>query len=172
MDFRMKISTLVGLLIFLIILVMCAPKRPFILENVFSQPDADFKTYRRVAILEFTPNPQVKKDKKFTDLVEDEFRGKGYDVVGRNKFNSVLEEFGYSSDDLLNPEVLNRVSERLNISAIIKGLLKNYEIKRKDDYTPFIWEGGAVIIEETKYICDIFLIIEMVEVKEGKKVWS
>jgi len=172
MDSRMKILILVCLLIFLIILVMCAPKRPIILENVFSQPDVDFKTYQKVAVLEFIPNPDVKKDKKFNDLVEGEFREKGYYVVGMDEFNSVLEDFGFSSEDLTNPYVLKKIRERLYVTAIIRDEVQQYEIKKKKDYTFFIWEGGASTVVTNIYICDISLIIEMIEVQEGNKVWS
>ena len=46
MNARIKILTLVCLLIFVIIfLVVCAPKRPIILEKVFSHPDGDYDLY-------------------------------------------------------------------------------------------------------------------------------
>ncbi len=173
MNPRIKILILVCLLIFLIMfLVLCAPKRPIILDKFFSQPDVDYNLYQRLAIMEFTPNPQVKKRKNITDVFEDEFRKQGYDIVSRDEFNSVLEEFGFSSEDLSDPEVLNRVSEKLNISAIIQGVTDKYEIKKKDDIFPIITEDVTLVMVDKVYICDIALTVEMIAAEEGNKVWS
>ena len=87
-------------------------------SKAFSQPDVDHEIYRRLAIVEFAPNPEVKKRKNITHVFEDELSKQGYDIVSMDEFNSVLEESGFSSDDLSDPEVLNRISEKLNISAI------------------------------------------------------
>jgi hypothetical protein len=131
-----------------------------------------FEIYKKLAISEFIPNPQVKKGKKLSDLVEDEFRRKGYWVVGKDEFNSVLEEFGHSREDLSNPDALKKIREELHISAIIRGELQRYDIKKKKDYTFFIWEYGASTVASNKYTCDISLILEMLEVQKGNKVWS
>ena len=173
MNPRIKILILVCLLTFLIIfLVVCAPKRPIILEKVFSQPDVDYDLYQRLAIVEFTPNPQVKKRKNISDVFEDEFRKQGYDIVSADEFNSVLEEFGFSSEDLSDPEVLNRVSEKLNISAIIQGVTDKYEIKKKSDLIPISTGDVTFMMVDKVYICDIALTVEMIAVREGNKVWS
>lgn len=173
MDSRIKFLILVCLLIFLIIfLVVCASKRPIIVDKVFSQPEVDYDLYQRLAIVEFTPNPQVKKRKNITDIFEDEFRKQGYDIVGRDELNSVLEELGFSSEDLSNPEVLNLISEKLSLSAIIKGVTDNYEIKKKNDLFPVITEDVTLLMVDKVYICDISLTIEMIAVQEGNKVWS
>jgi len=173
MNARIKILTLVCLLIFLIIfLVVCAPKRPIILDKVFSQPDVDYDLYERLAIVEFTPNPQVKKRKNITDIFEDEFKKQGYDIVSMEEFNSVLEEYGFSSEDLSDSEVLNRVSEKLNISAIIKGVTDKYEIKKKSGLIPISTGDVTFMLVDKVYICDIALTIEMIAAQEGNKIWS
>jgi len=173
MEYRNKNLIKVCLGIFLIILLAdCAPKRPIILDIVFSQPGIDFKIYKKIAILEFTPNPKVKKKMKFCDVVGDEFRIKGYDVVTRHEFDSVLQEFGFSIEDLSDIEVLNKVSERLKISAIIKGYINRYEVREKEDYMPVIIENVGTTIVEKKYICDISFNIEMIEANDGNKIWS
>jgi hypothetical protein len=173
MNARIKILILVCLLIFLIIfLVLCAPKRPIILDKVFSQPDVDYDLYQRLAIAEFTPNTQVKKRKNITDIFEDEFNKQGYDIVSTDEFNSVLKEFGFSSEDLSDPEVLNRVSEKLSISAIIKGVTDKYEIKKKNDLIPISTGDATFMLVDKVYICDIALTVEMIAAQEGNKVWS
>jgi hypothetical protein len=141
-------------------------------EKVFSQPDVDYDLYERLAFVEFTPNPQVKKRKNITDIFEDEFNKQGYDIVSTEEFNSVLEEFGFSSEDLSDPEVLNRVSEKLNISAIIKGVTDKYEIKKKSDLIPISTGDVTFMLVDKVYICDISLTIEMIAAQEGNKVWS
>jgi hypothetical protein len=156
----------------IIFLVFCAPKRPIIVEKVFSQPDVDYGLYQRLAIVEFTPNPQVKKRKNITDIFEDEFNKQGYDIVSADEFNSVLEESGFSREDLSDPEVLNRVSEKLNISAVIKGATDKYEVKEKDDIIPIMTEGVALLMQDKVYVCDIALTIEMIAAQEGNKLWS
>jgi hypothetical protein len=173
MNPRIKILILICLLIFLIIfLVVCAPKRPIIVDKIFSQPDVDYNLYQRLAIVEFTPNPQVKKRKNITDIFEDEFNKQGYDIVSADEFNSVLEESGFSREDLSDPEVLNRVSEKLNISAVIKGATDKYEVKEKDDIIPIMTEGVALLMQDKVYVCDIALTIEMIAAQEGNKLWS
>lgn len=173
MNARIKILILVCLLIFLIIfLVVCAPKHPIVLDKVFSQPDVDYDLYQRLAIMEFTPNPQVKKRKNITDIFEDEFRKQGYDIVSTDEFNSVLKEFGFSSEDLSDPEVLNRVSEKLSLSAIIKGMTDKYEIKKKSDLIPIMTENVTLLMPDRVYVCDITLTVEMIAAQKGDKVWS
>ncbi|MFC2161941.1 hypothetical protein ACFLRX_09855 [Acidobacteriota bacterium] len=173
MNPKIRILNLVCLLVFLsAFLVLCAQKPPIILDKVFSQPDVDYDLYERLAIMEFTPNPQVKKRKNITDVFEDEFRKQGYDIVGRDEFNSVLAEFGFSSEDLSDPEVLNRVSEKLNISAVIKGTTNKYEIKKKNSMVPIVTEAVSYVLVDTEYICDIALTIEMIAAREGNEVWS
>jgi Zn-finger protein len=173
MNARIKILILVCLLIFLFIfLVVCAPKRPIVLDKVFSQPDVDYDLYERLAIVEFTPNPQVKKRKNITDIFEDEFNKQGYDIVSMDEFNSVLKEFGFSSEDLSDPDVLNRVSEKLNISAVIKGTTNKYEIKKKSDFIPISTGDVTFALVDKVYICDIALTVEMIAAQEGNKVWS
>jgi hypothetical protein len=173
MNARIKILILFCLLIFLIIfLVVCAPKRPIVLDKVFSQPDVDYDLYQRLAIMEFTPNPQVKKRKNITDIFEDEFSKQGYDIVSTDEFNSVLKEFGFSSEDLSDPEVLNRVSEKLNISAVIKGVTDKYEIKKKSGFIPISTGDATFMLADKVYICDIALTVEMIAARERNKVWS
>lgn len=173
MNLRIKILILFCLLIFLIIfLVVCAPKRPIIEDKVFYQTDVDYDLYQRLAIMEFTPNPQVKKRKNITDVFEDEFRKQGYDIVSADKLHSVLEELGFSSEDLSDPVVLNQVSKKLNISAIIQGVTDKYEIKKKDNIIPIITEDVTLLMQDKVYICDIALNVEMIETQEGNKVWS
>lgn len=171
MNSRMRILILVPLTIFLIILVVCTTKRALILEKVFVKPDINFKKYTRLAILEFSPNPQIKKNKKFNDLVEDELHKKRYDVVCMDEFNCVLEEYGYSSEDLFEPQVSNKIIERLNITAIIKGTIHKYELEEEKDYMPpIIKEHGTVHIYEISYVCNISFRIEMIEVQTRKEI--
>jgi len=172
MNLRIRILILVCLLISLIILEDCAPKRPIILERVFSQPDVDHEIYKRLAIVEFAPNPEVKKRKNITDVFEDELSKQGYDIVSMDEFNSVLEESGFSSDDLSDSEVLSSVGEKLNISAIIKGVTEKYEIKKKNNFIPITTENVTLLIPDKVYICDIALTFEMIAVQEGNKVLS
>jgi hypothetical protein len=173
MNSRIKILFPVCLLIFLItFLVVCAPKRPIILEKAFSQPDVDYETYRKLAIVEFAPNPEVKKRKNITDVFEDELSKQGYDIVSMDEFYSVLEESGFSSDDLSDSEVLNSVSEKLSLSAVIKGVTEKYEIKKKNNLIPITTGDVTLLIPDKVYICDIALTFEMITVQEGNKVLS
>jgi hypothetical protein len=172
MNSRVKILVLVCLLIFLVMFVDCA-RRPIILGKVFTQPNTDFKMYKRLAVTEFTPDPFVKKDKNLTCMFEEEFRKNGYDVVGMDKFNLVLEEYGYSNEDLSGTEALNRITERLDISAIIKGTVNKYEVEEEKGYmSTFMTEYGIIRPYEMIYNCDISFSIEMIEAKYGKKVWT
>ena len=150
----------------------CAAKRPIILENVYTQPDIDFGNYKKIAIVGLTASLEIKNDDNVNVLVEDEFSKNGYDVVGMEELNSVLDEFEYSSEDLSNPDALKKIRDRLGVAAIIRGAVQKYEIKKTKDHMPFIIGEGIILIEETKYICDISLIIEMIETTEGNNVWS
>lgn len=159
------------LFMFLLVFVACA-RRPVVLENVYSKTNIDFNTYKRLAVIEFTPNIIVKKNKTITDIFEDEFQKQGYDVIRADEVSSVLEDFGFSREDLTNPEILNKMSEKLDIKAVIRGEVQEYEVEKKDEYIP-IWVSDALIDFGGKiYLCDINLMIEMIESQEGKKVWS
>ncbi len=171
MNWKVKILILMGLLIVLTMFVVCV-KHPIILENVFTQSNANFKMYKRLAVAEFTPNPLVKKAKKITDVFEDEFRKKGYDVVGVDKVNSVLKDFGFSGEDLSNPEVMKKVCKRLDAEAIFRGAVPRYEVKKRNEYFPVPAGDVMVIVGGKVYYCDISLMIEMLEAQEGNKMWS
>lgn len=168
---RVKTLIFMFLFMFLLVFVACA-RRPVVLENVYSKTNIDFNTYKRLAVIEFTPNIIVKKNKTITDIFEDEFQKQGYDVIRADEVSSVLEDFGFSREDLTNPEILNKMSEKLDIKAVIRGEVQEYEVEKKDEYIP-IWVSDALIDFGGKiYLCDINLMIEMIESQEGKKVWS
>lgn len=171
MSKRIKTLIFTCLIMFLFMFVDCA-RRPIVLEDVYSKTNIDFNTYKRLAVIEFTPNIRVKKNKTITDIFEDEFQKQGYDVISADEVSSVLEDFGFSREDLSNPDVLNKVSEKLDIKAVIRGEVQEYEVEKKDEYIP-IWVSDALIDFGGKiYFCDINLMVEMIESQEGKKVWS
>ena len=167
----MKFFILVSLFIFLMILVACA-RHPIILEDVFAHPEANFKKYKRLAIAEFTPNPLVKKDKNITDLFEDEFHKRGYDVVGADEFNSVLEDLEFCGGELSDPEIIKKVCQKLNAEAVIRGEVKEYGIKKKDEYIPVATPDIIINVGGKVYVCDIHLILEMLDAHQGNRVWS
>jgi hypothetical protein len=151
--------------------VLCA-RRPIVLENVYSKSNIDFNTYKRLAVVEFTPNTIVRKDKTITDIFEDEFQKQGYDVISAEEVSSVLEDFGFSKEDLLNPEILNKVSEKLHVKAVIRGEVQEYEIEKKDEFVPIFVSDVLIDFGGKIYLCNINLMIEMIEGQEGNKVWS
>lgn len=168
-----KTLCLAFFLIFTIFLFSnCASRRPIVLENVYAQPDIDFGAYKKIMIAGLITKPEIKADKNFNLLIEDEFNKIGYDVVGADEFNTFLDEFEYSSEELLNPDTLKKIREHLGVEAIIMGEVQRYEIKKKKGHIPFIVGEGVILIEETDTICDISLLIEMIETKEGNNVWS
>jgi len=160
------------LVVYVFLFSGCTSKRPIILENVYTQPDIDFGIYKKIAIAELMVSQEIKDDRNFNVLVEDEFNKSGYDVVGKDELNSVLDEFGYSSEDLSSPDTLNKIRERLGVTAIIRGAVQKYEIKKKKGHIPFIIGEGVILIEETDYFCDISFNMEMIETAEGNNVWS
>lgn len=173
MNTKTKILVLILLLFFVILtIVNCATKKPILPEKIFYRYDIDYDIYERMVVLEFTPNPQVKKGKNISDIFEDETRKNGYLVISINEFNSVLEDFGFSKENLTDPEVLKIVSEKLNISAVIKGIVNHYQVEKKKGTRVFIAAELPLIMVDTKYYCDISLNIDMIEVQEGNKIWS
>ncbi len=168
---RKKTLIFMGLFMFLFMFVVCA-RRPIVLEDVYSKTDIDFNTYKRLAVIEFTPNIRVRKDKTITDIFEDEFQKQGYDVVSADKVSSVLEDFGLSREDLSNPEILNKVSQKLHVKAVIRGELQEYEVEEKDEFVPIFVSDALINFGGRIYLCDIDLTIEMIEGQRGKKVWS
>lgn len=171
MNLRGKILILMGLLMVLTMSMACV-KHPIILENVFTQSNINFKTYKRLAVAEFTPNPLVKKAKKITDVFEDEFRRKGYDVIGVDEVNSVLKDFGFSGEDLSDPEVMKKVCKRLDAEAIFRGAVPRYEVKKRNEFFAVPAGNVIVFVGGKVYYCDISLMIEMLEAREGNRMWS
>jgi hypothetical protein len=168
---RIKTLIFMCLFIFLFMSVSCA-RRPIVLEDVYSKTNIDFNIYKRLAVIEFTPNIRVKKNKTITEIFEDEFQKQGYDVISANEVSSVLEDFGFSREDLLNPETLNKVSEKLHVKAVIRGEVQEYEVEKKDEYVPIFVSDALIDFGGRIYLCDIDLTIEMIEGQEGNKVWS
>jgi len=74
---RIKTLIFMCLFIFLFMFVSCA-RRPIVLEDVYSKTNIDFNIYKRLAVIEFTPNIRVKKNKTITEIFEDEFQKQGY----------------------------------------------------------------------------------------------
>ena len=171
MSKRIKTLIFACLIMFLFMFVDCA-RRPIVLENVYSKTNIDFNTYKRLAVIEFTPNIRVKKNKTITDIFEDEFQKQGYDVISADEVRSVLGDFGFSREDLLNPEILNKVSEKLHVKAVIRGEVQEYEVEKKDEYVPIFVSDALIDFGGKIYLCDIDLMIEMIEGQGGQKVWS
>ena len=171
MDFRKKLLICVCLSIFFLMFIVCT-RRPIILESVYAEPDVDINNYRRLAILEFAPDTIVKKERTITRIFEDEFQKLGFDIVGADEVHSALKNFGYSRQDLLNPENLNDVSEKLQVQAVLRGEVKEYEVKKKDEYVPIAFPGGIIDAGGKINICDISLMVEMRDGREGKTIWT
>lgn len=171
MDFRKNLLICVCLSIFFLIFITCT-KRPILLESVYAKPDVDFNNYRRLAIVEFAPDKKVKKERTITHIFEDEFQKQGFDIVGADEVNSVLKNFGFSREDLLNPEILKDVSDKLHVRAVLRGEIKEYEVKKKDEYIPIAFPGGIIDAGGKINICDISLMVEMRDSREGKTIWT
>ena len=171
MDFRKKLLMCVCISTFFFMFIVCT-RRPIILESVYAKPDVDFNNYRRLAIVEFAPDMIVKKERTITHIFEDELQKQGFDIVGADEVHSVLKNFGFSREDLLNPEILNDVSEKLQVQAVMRGEVKEYEIKKKDEYVPIAFPGGIIDVGGKIYICDISLRVEMRDGREGKSIWT
>ncbi len=168
---RIKTLIFMGVFMFSFMFVDCA-RRPIVLEDVYSKTNIEFNSYKRLAVIEFTPNVRVRKDKTITDIFEDEFQKQGYDVVSADEVSSVLEDFGLSREDLSNPEVLNKVSEKLHVKAVIRGEVEEYEVEKKDEFVPIFVSDALIDFGGKIYLCDIGLKIEMIEGRQGNKVWS
>ena len=171
MDFRIKILICVCLLIFFFMFIVCT-RLPIILESVYARPDVDFNNYRRLAIVEFAPNTIVKKERTITHIFEDEFQKQGFDIVRADEVHSVLKNFGFSREDLLNPKILNDVSEKLHVKAVMRGEVKEYKVKKKHEYVLIVFPGGIIDAGGKIYICDISLMVEMRDGREGKTIWT
>ena len=151
--------------------IVCT-RHPIILESVYAKPDVDFNNYKRLAIVEFAPNTIVKKERTITHIFEDEFQKQGFDIVRADEVHSVLKNFGFSREDLLNPEILNDVSEKLHVKAVIRGEVKEFEVKKKDEYVPIAVPNGIIDVGGKIYICDISLMVEIRDSQEGKTIWT
>ncbi len=151
---------------------MDCTRHPIVLENVYFKTNIDFNAYKRIAVIEFSPNTIVRKGKTITNIFEDEFKKQGYDVISADEISSVLVEFGFSREDLLNPEILNKVSDKLQVKAVIRGEVQEYEVEKKDEYVPILVSDSLIFVGGKIFLCDIDLMIEMIEGQEGKKVWS
>ena len=171
MNFRKRLLICVCLSISFFMFIVCT-RRPIILENVYAKPDVDFNTYRRLAIVEFAPDTIVKKERTITHIFEDEFQKQGFDIIGADEVHSVLKNSGFSREDLLNPEILNNVSEKLHVKAFVRGEVKEYKVKKKDEYVPIAFPGGIIDVGGKIYFCDISLRVEMKDSREGKTIWT
>jgi hypothetical protein len=171
MNFRKRLLICVCLSIFFFLFIVCT-RHPIILENVYAKPDVDFNTYRRLAIVEFAPDTIVKKERTITHIFEDEFQKQGFDIIGADEVHSVLKNSGFSREDLLNPEILNNVSEKLHVKAFVRGEVKEYKVKKKDEYVPIAFPGGIIDVGGKIYFCDISLRVEMKDSREGKTIWT
>lgn len=155
-----------------LLLINCASRQPIHPQEVLRLPDIDYSIYKRLTVLEFAPNPQVRKNKKISDIFEDELQKKGFDVVRMDEFNSVLEALELSRENLTDTEVLKKVGKKLEISSVIKGTVEEYEVKKKKGFILIPINGSTMLIDTTKYYCDISFTIEMIELQEGNKIWA
>jgi len=98
----------------------------------YANPAADLSYIKRVAILplhNFTKADLAHE--KIRDILETELlQLEAFEVVDRGEVDAVLRELRITSSSDISPSILKKISQKLNVQAVLTGAVDEYETER------------------------------------------
>jgi len=98
----------------------------------YTNPAADLSYIKRVAILplhNFTKADLAHE--KIRDILETELlQLEAFEVVDRGEVDAVLRELRITSSSDISPSILKKISQKLNVQAVLTGAVDEYETER------------------------------------------
>jgi len=150
---------------FLALLFGCAPRTAI-------KKDYDFTKINRIGVLEFTG---YEYGMNSGSAVADEFirqlMFRGFDVIERERMESLLREQHLASGKLLDPETVKEVGKLSGVDALITGTVTRYIPERKDTIY-FQDETGQVRSEVFLIGAEAGINARMFDVQTGLIVWA
>jgi len=143
----------------------CAPRTAI-------RKEYDFTKINRIGVLEFTGYGYGMNS---GSAVADEFirqlMFRGFDVIERERMESLLREQHLASAKLLDPETVKEVGKLSGVDALITGTVTRYTPEHKDTIY-FKDETGQVRSEVFLIDAEVGISARMFDVETGLVVWA
>lgn len=142
------------------------------------KPGYDFSKIKRIAVLNF----DGEKGGAAADIFILELMRKGFDVMERSRFESVLKEQNLGVSGLLEPSTAKSIGKIFGVDAIVAGSILQYLPAQKR--TVFFSLGDTVVITPGLYVvergdnyviyltdAEVGISARMIDVETGSIVW-
>ena len=137
----------------LTLLLSCGPGLRY-----YTNPAADLSYIKRVAILplhNFTRADLAHE--KIRDILETELlQLEIFDVVDRGAMDAVLRELRIKSPSDISPSILKKISQELNVQAILTGAVDEYETERSGNIS----------------LAFVAVSLKLIDAKSAKVIWQ
>jgi len=135
------------------LLSACAPGLHY-----YANPAANLSYIKRVAILplyNYTKAPMAHE--KMRDILETELlQLEVFEVVDRGEVDTVLRELRIQSPSEISPSTLKRISQKLNVQAVLTGAVDEYRTERSGSISlPFVTVS-----------------LKLIDAKSAKVIWQ
>ena len=135
------------------LLLACGPGLHY-----YTNPAADLSYIKRVAILplhNFTRADLAHE--KIRDILETELlQLEVFEVVDRGEVDAVLRELRIKSPPEISPPMLKKISQKLNVQAILTGAVDEYETQRSGNVS----------------LSFVAVSLKLIDAKSAKVIWQ
>lgn len=150
--------------------------------NVTSQPGINFSQNNKIAvIIDFSKIDLQNQDPLLAFITEDELRKRKFDVVSHNEFISYITRNQIKNENLYQPESLSKVAKYFGISAVLQGTMEKLN-RNLTEETPIFMDTSkrapnyyipaGNVASVTRNLVDMDLKLELIDTRQGKKIWS
>jgi len=149
----------------LTLLFGCAPRTAI-------RKDYDFSKINRIGILEFTSyGNEINSGNAVADEFIRQLILRGFDVIERERMESLLREQHLASGRFLDPETAKEVGKLSGVDALITGTVTRYIPEHKDTIY-FRDEYGEFKSEVFLIGAEVGINARMVDVETGLVIWA
>jgi hypothetical protein len=124
----------------------------------YTNPAADLSYVKRVAILplhNFTRADLAHE--KIRDIMETELlQLEVFEVVDRGEVDAVLRELRITSPSEISPSILKKISQELNVQAVLTGAVDEYETERSGNIS----------------LAFVAVSLKLIDAKSAKVIWQ
>ena len=124
----------------------------------YTNPAADLSYIKRVAILplhNFTRSDLAHE--KIRDVLETELlQLEVFEVIDRGEVDAVLRELRINSPSAVSPSMLKKISQELNVQAVLTGAVDEYETERSGNIS----------------LAFVAVSLKLIDAKSAKVIWQ
>lgn len=155
----------IPLFLFLFFFYGCAPRTAI-------RKDYDFNRINRIGVLEFTSyREEINSGNAVADEFIRELIFRGFDVIERERLESLLREQHLSAGKFLDPQTVKEVGKLSGVDALITGTVTKY-IPEHRDTIYFRDENGELKSEVFLIGAEVGITARMIDVETGLVIWA